>query len=140
MFFQKLEHEHALKQIGCYLKAISEKGLIMKASEKLLKIDNFLDANFSRMYGHKVMGNPVGVKCRTGCVIMVSNCPIMWKFELQSETAPSSIEAEIIAIAQICHKLSLSWMESVSWVKPKVFLLAIPPFKFQSTTIMQDIL
>ncbi|KAL7469152.1 hypothetical protein ACHAXS_009411, partial [Conticribra weissflogii] len=34
-------HYQALKQINCYLKATSDKGLVMKPSEKFLKIDCF---------------------------------------------------------------------------------------------------
>ena len=45
----------------------------MKPSEKLLKIDSFLDANFAGMYGHEGMDDPVCVKIRTGYVIMVAN-------------------------------------------------------------------
>ncbi len=47
----KLVHKLALKQIGCYSKAASDKGLVMKPSEKLLKIDSFPDADFAGMYG-----------------------------------------------------------------------------------------
>ncbi len=42
MFYPKLVHKHTLEQIGCYLKAASDNGLIMKLSEKLFKIDSFL--------------------------------------------------------------------------------------------------
>ncbi|KAL7447984.1 hypothetical protein ACHAXS_000120 [Conticribra weissflogii] len=45
-----LVHKHILKQIGCHLN--SDKGLIMKPSEKLLKVDSFPYANFSGIYGH----------------------------------------------------------------------------------------
>ncbi len=48
-------------ELVTYLRATSDKGLIMKPSEKLLKIDSFPDANFSGMYGHEVMDNPVCV-------------------------------------------------------------------------------
>ncbi len=41
MFCPKLVHKHALKRIGCYLKATSGKGLIMKPFEKLLKLECF---------------------------------------------------------------------------------------------------
>ncbi|KAL7448319.1 hypothetical protein ACHAXS_000145, partial [Conticribra weissflogii] len=39
MFCPKIVHKDALKRIGHYLKATSDTGLIMKPSEKLLKID-----------------------------------------------------------------------------------------------------
>ncbi len=77
MFCPKLVHEQALKQIGCFLKATADKGLIMKPSEKLLKIDSFPDANFVGMYGHEPIDDPVCVKSRTGYVIMVANCLII---------------------------------------------------------------
>ncbi len=77
MFCPKLVYKQALKQIGHSLKATANKGLIMKPSEKLLKIDSFPDVNFAWMYGHKAMDDPVCVKSRTGYVIMVANCPIM---------------------------------------------------------------
>ncbi len=66
------------QQIRCYLKATSGKGLIMKPSEKLFKIDSFPDANFVGMHRYEAMDDPVCVKSRTGCVIIVGNLPIMW--------------------------------------------------------------
>ncbi len=38
-------------------------------------------------------------------MIMVANCPIMWQSKLQSETALSTMEAEIVALAHSCHEL-----------------------------------
>ncbi len=38
---------------------------------------------------------------------MVANCPIMWQSKLQSETALSIMEAEIVALAHSCRKLFL---------------------------------
>ncbi len=52
-------HEHALKQIVCYLKATSDNGLIMKLSVNFLKIDNCPDADFVGMYVHKAMDDSV---------------------------------------------------------------------------------
>ncbi len=93
-------NKHILKQIGHYLKATSDKALIMKPSEKLLKIGSVLDSDFVGMYGHEAM--PVCVKSRTGYVIMVANCPNMWQPKSQYEMAQSTMEAEIIAIAHSC--------------------------------------
>ncbi len=36
---------------------------------------------------------------------MVANCPIMWQSKLQSETALSTMEAEIVALAHSCCEL-----------------------------------
>ncbi len=38
-------------------------------------------------------------------MIIVVNCPIMWQSKLQSETALSTMEAEIVALAHSCHEL-----------------------------------
>ncbi len=77
----------------------------MKPSEKLLKIDSSPNANFAGMYGHKAMDNPVCVKSRTGNVIIVANCPIIWQSKLQSETALATMEADIVALAHSCCEL-----------------------------------
>ncbi len=71
----------------------------MKPSEKLLTSDSFPDANFAGVYGHKAMDDSVCVKSRTGYVIMVANCFIMWQSKLQSETALSTMEADMVALA-----------------------------------------
>ena len=61
MFCPKLVHKQALKLIGRYLKATADKGLIMKPSEKLLKIDSNPDADFAVMYGHETIVDAVCV-------------------------------------------------------------------------------
>ena len=40
-----------------------------------------------------------------GYVITVSGCPIYWLSKLQTETATSTMEAEIIALGSCCHEL-----------------------------------
>ncbi len=106
IFCPKLVHDHVLTLIGCYLKATSNKGLIIKPSEKLLKIGSFADADFAGMYGCNTMNHTVCIKSRTGYVIVVANWPIMWQSKLQSETAQSTMEAEIITIDHTCCKMS----------------------------------
>ncbi len=82
-FCPKLVHKHALKLIGHYLKDTSDKGLIIKHSEKLLKSDSFPYADFAGVYRHEAMDDPVCVQSRPGYVIMIANCPIMWQSKLQ---------------------------------------------------------
>ncbi len=77
MVSPRFVYEHALKYVDHYLKADSDKGFIMKPSEKLLKIDSFPDTNFDGMYRHEAMDDPVCVKSRTGYIIVVDNFPIM---------------------------------------------------------------
>ncbi len=38
-------------------------------------------------------------------MILVANCPIMWQSKLQTETALSTMEVEIVALAHSCCEL-----------------------------------
>ncbi len=66
----------------------------MNPSEKCLKIDSFPDANFHGMYRHEATGILSGL-----------NEELEQQSKLQSETALSTVEAEIIALAYSCCKL-----------------------------------
>lgn len=104
MFCPRKSHEVALKRIGRYLKATRDKGLILNPANEL-KIDNYPDADFAGMYGHEVITDPSCVKSRTGFIITVADCPVLWTSKLQQETALSTMEAEIIALAHSCREL-----------------------------------
>jgi hypothetical protein len=99
MFCPKKSHEEALKQIGRYLKASCNRGLIINPSSGVLKIDVYRDADFAGMYGYEHHDDPSCVKSWTGYVINFANCPVMWQSKLQMETALSTMEAEIVAIS-----------------------------------------
>lgn len=104
MFNPRLSHENALKRIGRYLKATRDKGLILNPSGEL-KIDAYPDADFAGLYGHEKNNDPACAKSRTGFVITVADCPMVWVSKLQTETALSTMEAEIIALAHCCREL-----------------------------------
>ena len=104
MFQPRLSHEKALKRIGRYLKATRDKGLVLKPSGTL-KVDAYPDADFAGMYGHESVTDPACAKSRTGFLIAVSDCPMVWVSKLQTETALSTMEAEIIALAHCCREL-----------------------------------
>ena len=50
---------------------------------------------------------PFDSKSRTGFVINVTNYPVLWISKLQTETALSTMEAEINALAHSCKELFL---------------------------------
>ncbi len=104
MFTPFLVHEVSIKWIGRYLKATRDKGLILNPPIAL-KIDAYPDADFADLYGHEVITDPACVKSRTGFLITVSDCPIVWVSKLQTGTALSTMEAEIIALAHCCREL-----------------------------------
>jgi hypothetical protein len=104
MFAPKLVHEQALKRIGRYLKATRDKGLVLNPSGNL-KVNAYPDADFAGMYGYLKITDPACVKSRTGFLITVSDCPMAWVSKLQTETAMSTMETEIIALAHCCREL-----------------------------------
>ena len=57
------------------------------------------------MYGHELPTDPACVKSRTGFVITFANCPVYWASKLQTETALSTMESEINALAHSCREL-----------------------------------
>ncbi len=68
------------------------------------------------------MDDHVCAKSRTGYVILVVSCPIIWQFKLQLETTLSTKEVEIIALAHSCCKL-ISIMDGVSIMDKAIGLL-----------------
>ena len=109
-----------MKRIGQYLKATWDRGLVLNPS-KVLKIDCYPDADFAGMYGHENSTDPSCVKSRTGFVITVANCPVLWQSKLQTETALSTMEAEVVALAHSCREL-FPMMNMVSMLGEKVGL------------------
>ncbi len=104
MFNPKHSHEIAIKRTGRYFIGTKDKGMIIKPTSTI-GIDAYPDAGFAGLYGYKDNNDPVCVRSRTGYVITVSRCPIYWSSKLQTETATSTKEAEIIALGSCCHEL-----------------------------------
>ena len=73
------------------------------------------------MYGYESSSDPSCVKSRTGFVITVANCPVLWQSKLQTETALSTMEAEVVALAHSCREL-FPIMDMVSLLGTKVGL------------------
>ncbi len=85
-FAPKQSHKNALKRIGRYLKGTLDKGLILTPSDDL-KIDCYPDADFAGMWNHDDKNDPHCVRSRTGYVICLSDCPVLWISELQMSRA-----------------------------------------------------
>ena len=106
MFAPKRSHEVALKRIGRYLVGTADKGIIMDPQNATsLHIDAYPDADFAGLYGYGSTTDPVCVRSRTCYIIAVSNCPVVVYSSLQTETALSTMQAEIYAMAQCCKAL-----------------------------------
>ena len=105
MFSPRHLHELALKRLGRYLKQTSDRGMVMNVSKDVYKVDAYPDADFAGMYGHENHTDPACAKSRTGFIITFADCPVYWQSKLQTETALSTMEAEIIALAACCREL-----------------------------------
>jgi hypothetical protein len=116
MFCPKHSHELALKCLGRYLKQTLDRSMVMNSSTDICKIDAYPNADFAEMYGHEKPMDPSCVKSRSGFVITFADVPILWQSKLQTETALSTMEAEVIALAACCRDLFpiIDMVESVT--------------------------
>ena len=100
----KRSHEVALKRIGRYLIGTADKGMILKPNTDL-NIDCFVDADFAGLWGSEPPDSPISVKSRSGYVIMVGGCPVIWASKMQETTALSTMQAEYVALSTAMRDL-----------------------------------
>jgi hypothetical protein len=108
-FTHNTRHSHgkALERIGQYLKLTQDEGLILRPTicEEIseLPINCYVDADFAGLWGYEYCNDPSRVKSRTGYVINIPNCPVIWKSKLQSCIASCTMDAEYNALSMaIC--------------------------------------
>ena len=94
-------HELALERIGRYLKGTLDKGLILHPIKNIdqFKIDVYVDAAFACGWGTEEGTNPESVKSRTGFLVEVMGCTVIWCSKMQSMIATSTMESEYIALS-----------------------------------------
>ena len=94
----KRSHELALERIGRHLKGTLDKGMILHPSDSL-DIDAYVDSDFCGLWKKEDRSDATSVKSRTGFVICMANCPVLWKSSLQTRIASSTMEAEYNALS-----------------------------------------
>jgi hypothetical protein len=100
----KAIHSLAVKRIVRYLKGTPTDGMIMHPKGELV-VDCYVDADFAGLYGTEDSQDPICAKSRTGYVLLLAGCPLMWVSKLQSEIASSTMESEYIALSQAMRDL-----------------------------------
>ena len=95
----KASHEEAVLRICQYLKGTINDGMIFKPC-KDSTVDCYVDADFAGLWGHEDPLDPICVRSRTGFVITMANCPLVWVSKLQTEIALSTLHAEYVALSQ----------------------------------------
>ena len=97
-------HEEAVKHIIRYLQGTIEKGIAFDPQPSM-ELDCYVDADFAGLWKSEDDQDPVSVKSRTGYVLTLGGCPLLWVSRLQSEIALSTLEAEYIALSQAMRDL-----------------------------------
>ena len=105
----KRSHELALERIGLYLMNTINEGVIMNPlvedGNLLLDIDAYVDADFAGLYGKERTEDPSCAKSRTGYVICIAGCPIVWSSKLQPDIALSTMQSEYHALSMCMRDL-----------------------------------
>jgi len=100
----KESHAEAVKRICRYLQGTRDKGLIFQPT-KDMTLDCNSDADFAGLWNYEDDQDPVCVKSRTGYVLTLAGCPLIWASKLQTEIALSTLESEYIALSSAIREL-----------------------------------
>jgi len=92
------EHGGALKWLGRYLKGTRDKGTIIRPNRKQ-ELEVYVDVNFAGDWLPDYGNGEDTARSRHGYIIQYSNCPILWKSQLQGEITLSSTELEYTGIS-----------------------------------------
>jgi hypothetical protein len=93
----KKSHASAIKTILRYLKKTHDKGTIMRPT-KAFSLDLHTDADFCGLFKREDDRDPNVAKSRSGWIIQLCGCPLIWKSQLQSHITQSTTEAEYAAL------------------------------------------
>ena len=100
----KFSHGQALKRIVRYLIGTKDKGIQFQPDlDKGL--DCWVDADFAGLYGYEDEQDSVSVKSRTGFVLTLFGCPIVWSSKLQTDITLSSTAAEYVAFSMAMREV-----------------------------------
>ena len=91
-------HAVAIKTIVRYLHGTSKFGIIMKPTGKF-QVDCYCDADFAGLYKREPDWSPTATRSRTGYMIFLGSCTLVWKSQLQTEISLSTLEAEYSALS-----------------------------------------
>jgi len=97
-------HGQAIKRIIRYLVNTPTQGILFqpKPDEGL---DCYVDAGFCGLHGYKDEQDPVSVISRTGFVLTLFGCPVLWQSKLQTDITLSSTAAKYVAFGMAMRKL-----------------------------------
>ena len=68
-------------------------------------MDCCVNGDFCGLWGSEDPDDPVAAKSRTGHVILLAGCPLVWKSTLQTETSASMMMAEHVALSSAMREM-----------------------------------
>jgi hypothetical protein len=132
----KVEHGHAVKRIGRYLKGTADKGLILKPDSGR-SLDLHVDADFSGNWDKEIAAtDPATAQSRHGYILSYCGMPLLWASQLQSIIALSTTEAEYVGMSK-----ALQDALSVVWILQEMKALGYPVYATKAQvhcTVFQD--
>lgn len=100
----KKSHGAAIKRIVRYLIDTAQEGITFQPNLEQ-GLDCWVDADFAGLYGYEDEQDPVSVKSRTGFVLTLFGCPVLWSSKLQTDITLSSTAAEYVAFSMAMREL-----------------------------------
>lgn len=94
----KQSHATAVKTIVRYLYKTRDEGMTFRPTGSL-DLDLYVDADFCSLHGREVDTDPNSARSRTGYILLLSGCPLLWKSQLQTHISCSTLEAEYSALS-----------------------------------------
>ena len=70
-----------------------------------MKVDCYVDSDFAGLFSYEDPHDPVCAKSRTGYVVTLAGCPLLWVSKLQTEISLSTLHAEYVALSQSLRDL-----------------------------------
>ena len=100
----KQSHATAIKTIVRYLIGTKDKGTLVTPTGKL-DIQLYVDADFAGLFKKEHESDPDSARSRTGYILLLGGFPLIWKSQLQSKIALSTLEAEYSALSAATRSL-----------------------------------
>ena len=97
----KQSHARAVKKILRYLRGTSEFGICFKPKDtSSFQLDLYVDADFAGRHHAEPLSDRNSARSRTGYIISLNGCPLIWKSALQTNLSQSTGEAEYCALSE----------------------------------------
>jgi hypothetical protein len=100
----KQSHAKAVKTIIRYLVGTRTQGTVVTPTG-MLDIKLYVDADFAGLFKREHEADPNSARSRTGYILLLGGFPLIWKSNLQTKIALSTLEAEYSALSAATRAL-----------------------------------